>query len=71
MITENNIKPICSLCDRTLDTNKKQRSVMMIGVSQINEYILCKDCYSELDSKLVDHTENIMFKRMHRPNGLS
>ena len=60
--------PICSLCDKILNPNRVQSSVMMIGVSQINEYILCKDCYSELDDKLVDHTENIKFKRMHRPN---
>lgn len=59
--------PICSMCNRILNPNAIQRSVLLLGISvPIDEYIICIDCFANIYEKLVDHKENTGFKRLHK-----
>lgn len=59
-------KPICSMCDRILNPNALQRSILLLGISTVNEYIICTDCFANIYKILIDHKENTEFKMFHK-----
>ena len=41
-------KPICSMCDRILNPKALQRSILLLGISTVNEYVICIDCFANI-----------------------
>ena len=73
-ITNNELKnkAICSLCDRIFDPNLFIVNTIIIlgpnsGISNKNEFVICRKCFRNLAEKLVDYPENRKYKRIHDP----
>ena len=60
--------PICSLCNKYIDPNRIQLSIIMNGINRFDEYIICRDCFGEMDEKITDYEINKKFKRIRKYN---
>ena len=65
-------KAICSLCDEIFDPNLFIVNTIIIlgpnsGLSNRNEFVICRECYKNLARRLVDYPENKKYKRIHDP----
>ena len=65
-------KAICSLCDRIFDPNLFTTTTIILlgpnsGLSNRNEFVICRECYKNLAERLVDYPENRKYKRVHGP----
>ena len=68
----NENKAICSFCDVIFDPNLFIVNTIVLlgpnsGLSNRNEFIICRSCYKNLVESLVDHPENKKYKRIHDP----
>lgn len=73
-ITNNELqnKAICSLCDEIFDPNLFTTTTIILlgpnsGLSNRNEFVICRKCYKKLVERLVDYPENRKYKRVHGP----
>ena len=65
-------KAICSLCDRIFDPNLFIVNTIIIlgpnsGLSNRDEFVICRECYKNILEELVDYPENRKYKRVHGP----
>ena len=65
-------KAICSLCDKIFDPNLFIVNTLILlwpnsGLSNKNEFVICRKCFRNLAEKLVDYPENRKYKRIHDP----
>lgn len=65
-------KAICSLCDRIFDPNLFIVNTIILlgpnsGLSNKNEFVICRECYKNAVEELVDYPENRKYKRIHDP----
>ena len=65
-------KAICSLCDGIFDPNLFTVPIIILlgpnsGISNKNEFVICRECYKDILEELVDYPENRKYKRVHDP----
>lgn len=63
-------KAICSLCDKIFDPNLFIVNTIILlgpnsGLSNRNEFVICRECYKNAAEELVDYPENRKYKRIH------
>lgn len=65
-------KAICSLCDEIFDPNLFIVNTIVLlgpnsGLSNKNEFVICRKCFKKLAENFVDYPENRKYKRVHDP----
>ena len=65
-------KAICSLCDEIFDPNLFIVNTIVLlgpnsGLSNKNEFVICRKCFKKLAGKFIDYPENRKYKRVHDP----